>query len=203
MSFYFESREWLDQRIDPESNCVSEVFLGGINAFIQFVCNQAYYRTKKLIRALGLPVQNIGVYVKNCMIFWKGEDAKLVRCWFCGEERYYPNNGKGKNKPKQRMFYMTITDRLKRLYQLEATTSNMRWHKEHVTPEGEMHHPSDAIAWKHFNEVYPAFPAESRNIYLCLSTWFNLFGMNGEPHSLWPVIVTPYNLPPRMFMKRE
>ncbi|XP_009103472.2 uncharacterized protein LOC103829553 [Brassica rapa] len=380
MSFYFDSREWMDQRIDPQSNSVSEVFLGGINAFLQFACNQAnyeerqtllcpctrcknvkqrdakvvsrhlflygfkgnyyvwtshgekfytvgessganhstgeeemwenptwnahedhyqdnlevpadiappyipadiappaetdvaepyrdnvfeafeaasqplyegcadgisqlslasrmlkmktdynlaetcvdeisevfktmlpqpnnapatYYETKKLTRGLGLPVQKIDVCVKNCMLFWK-EDAKLVSCRFCGEDRYYPNNGKGKNKPKQRMLYMPIADRLKRLYQLEATASIMRWHKEHVTPEGEMHHPSDAIAWKHFNEVYPGFAAESRNIYLCLSTdGFNPIGMNGEAHSLWPVIVTPYNLPPGMCMKRE
>ncbi|XP_048632974.1 uncharacterized protein LOC125607181 [Brassica napus] len=380
MSFYFDSREWMDQRIDPQSNSVSEVFLGGINAFLQFACNQAdyeerqtllcpcarcknvkqrdakvvsrhlflygfkgnyyvwtshgekfytagessganhstgeeemwenptwnahedhyqdnlevpadiappyipadiappaetdvaepyrdnvfeafeaasqplyegcadgisqlslasrmlkmktdynlaetcvdeisevfktmlpqpnnapatYYETKKLTRGLDLPVQKIDVCVKNCMLFWK-EDAKLVSCRFCGEDRYYPNNGKGKNKAKQRMFYMPIADRLKRLYQLEATASNMRWHKEHVTPEGEMHHPSDAIAWKHFNEVYPGFAAESRNIYLCLSTdGFNPIGMNGEAHSLWPVIVTPYNLPPGMCMKRE
>ncbi|KAF3544320.1 hypothetical protein DY000_02009679 [Brassica cretica] len=43
MSFYFDSREWMDQMIDPESNSVSEVFLGGINAFLQFACNQADY----------------------------------------------------------------------------------------------------------------------------------------------------------------
>ena len=163
-----------------------------------------YYETKKLTRSLGLPLQKIDVCVKNCMLFWKGDDAKLVSCRFCGEDRYYPKNGKGKNKPKQRMFYLPIADRLKRLYQLEATASNMRWHKEHVTPEGEIHHPSDAIAWKHFSELYPGFAAESRNIYLCLSTdGFNPIGMNGEAHSLWPVIVTPYNLPPGMCMKRE
>ncbi|RID79698.1 hypothetical protein BRARA_A02413, partial [Brassica rapa] len=347
MSFYFDSKEWMDQRIDPESNSVSEVFLGGINAFLQFACNQADYverktllcpcarcknvkqrdakfvsrhlflygfkgnyyvwtshgekfytvgessganhstgeeemwenptwnahenhyqsnpevpaepreetevaesyrdsvfeafeaasqplyegcadgitqlslasrmmkvktnynlveacvdeisETKKLTRGLGLTLHKIDVCVKNCMLFWK-EDANLVSCKFCREDRYYPNNGKGKNKPQQRMFYLPIADRLKRMYQLEATASNMRWHKEHVTPEGEMHHPSDAIAWKHFNEVYPGFAAESRNIYLCLSTdGFNPIGMSGEAHSLWPVIVTSYNLPPGMY----
>lgn len=57
---------------------------------------------------------------------------------------------------------MPISDRLKRLYQLEAAISNMWWHKEHASPEGEMYHPSDAIAWKHFNEVYPAVAAESQ-----------------------------------------
>ncbi|KAH0892508.1 hypothetical protein HID58_054937, partial [Brassica napus] len=41
--------EWLDQRIDPESNSVSEVFLGGINAFLQFSCNQADYKERQTL----------------------------------------------------------------------------------------------------------------------------------------------------------
>ena len=41
MSFYFQSREYMDQRIDHGSNYVSGTFLGGIDAFIQFACNQA------------------------------------------------------------------------------------------------------------------------------------------------------------------
>ncbi|KAH0874925.1 hypothetical protein HID58_072287, partial [Brassica napus] len=43
------SREWVDQRIDPESNHVSEVFLGGIDAFIQFVCNRADYKERETL----------------------------------------------------------------------------------------------------------------------------------------------------------
>ncbi|XP_048613195.1 uncharacterized protein LOC125587093 [Brassica napus] len=102
------------------------------------------------------------------------------------------------------MFYLPITERLKRLYQQEATASQIRWHAEHDSPEGEMHHPSDAAAWKHFNKVYPDFTAESRNVYLGLETnGFNPVGMSGESHSVWPVIVTPYNLPHGMCMKRE
>lgn len=76
---------------------------------------------------------------------------------------------------------MPISDRLKRLYQLEAAASNMWWHKEHASPEGKMYHPSDALAWKHFNEVYPALAAESCNIYMWFSTYeFNQIGINGE-----------------------
>ena len=98
---------------------------------------------------------------------------------------------------------MPITERLKRLYQLEATASQMRWHAEHESPEGEMHNPSDGASWKHFNKVYPNFAEKSRNIYLGLATdGFNPVGTSGEAHSVWPVIVTPYNLPPGMCMKR-
>ncbi|KAG7548000.1 putative transposase Ptta/En/Spm plant [Arabidopsis suecica] len=189
---------------------LAEACVDEISQTIKDVCpkpNKApasYYETKKLTRALGLPVQKIDVCEDNCMLFWKGEDRELMRCRFCKKDRYYPNNGKGKNKPKQRMFYLPIADRLKRLYQSEATASHMRWHAEHISPEGEMHHPSDGAAWKHFQEVYPTFANESRNIYLGLSSdGFNPIGMNGEAHSIWPVIVTPYNLPPGMCMKKE
>ena len=64
------------------------------------------------------------------------------------------------------MFYMPITERLKRLYQLEVTASLMRWHTEHESPEREMPHRSDRAASKHFNKVYPKFAEESRDIYL-------------------------------------
>ncbi|XP_013654353.2 uncharacterized protein LOC106359158 [Brassica napus] len=164
---------------------------------------ESYYEMKKLTKALGLPVLKIDVCEDNCMLFWK-EDKDLVVCRFCGKDRYHQNHGKGKKRPKQRMFYMPITERLKRLYQLEETAAQMRWHAEHESPEGEMHHPSDGAAWKHFNKVYPDFTEESRNIYLGLATdGFNPVGMSGEAHSVWPVIVTPYNLPLGMCMKRE
>jgi len=106
----------------------------------------SYYETKNLTKALGLPVYKIDVCEDNCMLFWKGEDRELLRCRFCDKDRYHPHNGKGKKRAKQRMFYMPIKDRLKRLYQLEATAKAMRWHAEHMSPEGEMHHPSDGAA---------------------------------------------------------
>ncbi|KAF2613816.1 hypothetical protein F2Q70_00010619 [Brassica cretica] len=59
MSFYFDSREWMDQRIDPESNSVSEVFLGGINAFLQFACNQADYVERQTLLCLCARCANV------------------------------------------------------------------------------------------------------------------------------------------------
>ncbi|KAL1221278.1 hypothetical protein V5N11_032725 [Cardamine amara subsp. amara] len=41
-------------------------------------------------------------------------------------------------------------------------------------------------------------------MYLGLCTYgFNPFGKHGRKYSLWPVIVTPYNLPPSLCMRRE
>ena len=73
-----------------------------------------------------------------------------------------------------------------------------------MSEDGVMCHCSDSEAWKHFNHSHPDFAAESRNVRLGLCTdGFNLFGQSGQQYSLWPVIVTPYNLPPWMCMKDE
>ncbi|CAA7029818.1 unnamed protein product [Microthlaspi erraticum] len=156
---------------------------------------------EKLVSGLGLPYQMIDVCIDNCMIYWK-EDAKFLACRFCGKPRFQNTGGRVRVAFK-RMWYLPLADRLKRLYQSERTARAMRWHQDHSS-DGEIAHPSDAEAWKHFQTVYPSFASESRNVYLGLSTdGFNPFGRHGRQYSLWPVIVTPYNLPPSLCMKWE
>ena len=65
-----------------------------------------------------------------------------------------------------------------------------------------MCHPSDPEAWKHFDRTYLKFAIEPRNIRLGLcADRFAPFGNSGKSYSCWPVILTPYNLPPGMCMK--
>jgi len=57
--------------------------------------------------------------------------------------------------------------------------------------------------WRYFQELHPLFTEEPHNVYLGLCTnGFNPFGM-WRNQSLWPVILTPYNLPPGMCMNTE
>ncbi|WZZ50649.1 hypothetical protein YC2023_050756 [Brassica napus] len=167
------------------------------------VSADSYYEIQKLVYSLGLPSEMIDVCIDNCMIYW-GDDEKLEECRFRKKPRFKPQ-GRGRNRvPYQRMWYLPITDRLKRLYQSEQTAGKMRWHAEHTQTDGEMTHPSDARAWKHFNKVHPDFASNIRNVYLGLCTdGFSPFGMSGRQYSLWPVFLTPYNLPPEMCMQRE
>ncbi|KAG7656520.1 Ribonuclease H-like superfamily [Arabidopsis suecica] len=105
--------------------------------------------------------------------------------------------------PYSRMWYLPIGDRLKRMYLSHKTAAVMRWHAEHQSKEEEMNHPSDAAEWRYFQELHPMFAEEPRNVYLRLCTdGFNPFGMSRN-HSLWLVILTPYNLPPGMCMNTE
>jgi len=80
----------------------------------------------------------------------------------------------------------------------------MSWHAEYTCLDGVMQHPFDGKAWKHFQYLNPEFASKSRNVYLRLCTdGFNPFGSSGGNYSLWPIILTPYNLLPDMCMKRE
>ncbi|CAN6829086.1 unnamed protein product [Brassica oleracea] len=135
------------------------------------------------------------------MIYWRADETRNV-CKFCGKPRYHETRGRVLI-PFKRMWYLPLTERLKRLYQCERTTKAMRWHAEHST-NGEIRHPSDANAWKHFQSTYPEFVEEKRNVYLGLSTdGFSPFGKHGRQYSLWPVIVTPYILRPSLCMRQE
>ncbi|KAL1222999.1 hypothetical protein V5N11_019494 [Cardamine amara subsp. amara] len=181
-----------------------------VDAIADFFCDylpkenlapHSYYAIQKLVSGLGLPYQMIDVCRDNCMIFWR-EDENLEFCRFCGKERFQVSTGRTRI-PYQRMWYLPITDILKRLYQSDRTASGMRWHGEYQFT-GDISHPSDAEAWKHFQYKYPDFAREMRNVYFGLCTdGFNPFGKRGRKYSLWPVIVTPYNLPPTLCMKRE
>nr|GFB47555.1 hypothetical protein [Tanacetum cinerariifolium] len=60
-----------------------------------------------------------------------------------------------------------------------------------------MQHPVDGRAWKDFDTKYSDFAAEPRNVRLGLAAdGFNPFGNLSQSYSMWPVILTTYNLPP-------
>ncbi|XP_071740608.1 uncharacterized protein [Rutidosis leptorrhynchoides] len=66
-----------------------------------------------------------------------------------------------------------------------------------------MRHPADSPAWKTIDHTYPDFARELRNVRLGLaSDGFNPFGNMNVSHSIWPVVLMPYNLPPWMCMKK-
>ena len=106
--------------------------------------------------------------------------------------------------PYKKIYYFPLTLRLQWLYASEATAKSMRWHDDHFVEDGEMRHCSDSPAWKHFNAMHPSFVAECRNVRLGLCTdGFQPFRQSGSQYSSWPIILTPYNLPPEMCMKEQ
>ncbi|XP_058729647.1 uncharacterized protein LOC131601773 isoform X2 [Vicia villosa] len=178
----------LMKETNPPNNCVP----------------QDYYRAKKIVSKLGLTAEKIDCCVNGCMLFYTDECKQLKECKFCNAPRYEKKKiGKGRFKevPIKRMHYLPLTPRLKRLYASMSSAPHMTWHYETRREPGVLCHPSDGESWKHFDQVYPDFAAEPRNVRLGLCTdGFAPFNHTTSRYSCWPVIVTPYNLPPELCM---
>ena len=163
-----------------------------------------FYQAKKLVSKLGLKSEKIDCCLKGCMLYYK-DDADLTQCKFCESPRFKPKrsgNGRYKDVPYKRMHYLPLIPRLKRLYASMSSAPHMRWHFENKRNDGVMTHPSHGEAWKHFDQTYPDFAADPRNVRLGLcADGFTPNNQFSKPYSCWPVVVTPYNLPPEMCMK--
>ncbi|KAK2426327.1 hypothetical protein QL285_025010 [Trifolium repens] len=174
-----------------------------------------YYETRQLVAKLGLEAKRIDCCVNGCMLYYNNEfgvsDGALIECKFCQEPRYHVTknyrSAKRKPIPRKAMFYLPIIPRLQRLYASMQTASKMTWHRENYERRkmsGELRHPSDGMAWKHFDEVYPEFASEPRNVRLglCSDGFTPYTQVSTTPYSCWSVLITPYNLPPDMCMSK-
>ncbi|XP_021749414.1 uncharacterized protein LOC110715152 [Chenopodium quinoa] len=163
---------------------------------------ETFYEVKKIVKGLELPHEKIHACPKGCMLFWK-DDAQLSTCRVCGSDRY-KKTSKGSLVPLNVLFYFPITPRLQRLFATKNISEEMTWHAKNPRVQGTMAHPSDSEAWKHLDSCFPEFAFEPRNVRLGLcKDGFAPHGQFGGQYSCWPVILTPYNLPPSMCMKRQ
>ncbi|XP_052724112.1 uncharacterized protein LOC128193952 [Vigna angularis] len=172
---------------------------------------KTYYDAKKIVSKLGLQSQRIDCCVDGCMLFYDNEygkmDGALVECKFCGKPRYQQHKTGASSKkkvPVKSMFYLPIIPRLQRMYASKETATEMTWHHHNKSSNGVLRHPCDGEAWRHFDRVHRDFSIEPRNVRLGLcSDGFNPYVQASSiPYSCWPVIVTPYNLPPEMCMSK-
>ncbi|CAM8999975.1 unnamed protein product [Rhodiola kirilowii] len=165
----------------------------------------SFNHSKKVVNDLGMGYTRIDLCVNGCMIYY-AEAEGLSNCTFCREDRYQPGAEQSTSRyvkvARSSMFYLDIIPRLQRLFMMSSTAQHMSWHAEGSRDPNTMVHPSDGESWRHFNYCYPEFAAETRNVRLGLcSDGFNPFRNNSKSYSCWPVMVTPYNLPPWMCMK--
>ena len=158
-----------------------------------------FYETKKILKPLELPSEQIHVCLNHCMLFY-GRDSDLDHCRICNESRY-DERGKA---PNLVMTYMPIGPRLQRLFYSKMTAQHLTWHADHRRHPEKMIHPSEGRAWNHFDSTFPDFAKESRNVRLGLCTdGFNPNSSNGKSYSCWPVFATVYNLPPWLALKER
>ncbi|KAG8363361.1 hypothetical protein BUALT_Bualt19G0014400 [Buddleja alternifolia] len=194
--------------IKSESNLSERHFNRFLKAFGQMLPKghklpDSFYSSKKVVAPLGLGVEKIDACENDCMLYSK-DDNKLQECNICQHPRFKPKKrGEKKEKdiPYKQLSYLPLIPRLQRLYTSKTTAEHMRWHKESLGEVGKLLHPRDGEAWKHFDRTHPTFATKTQNVRLACSTdGFNPHNQTSRPYSCWPVIVTPYNLPPWMCM---
>jgi len=100
------------------------------------------------------------------------------------------------------MHYLPIIPRLKRLFASHSSAQHMRWYYENPREPGVLCHPFDGKAWKYFDRTWPDFAFEPHNVRRGLyADGFSPFSSKyAKPYSCWLIILTSYNLPPKMCM---
>ncbi|GKB94841.1 hypothetical protein Tco_0980978 [Tanacetum coccineum] len=165
----------------------------------------SYYALKKTFKTIELGYESIHAYVNDCFLF-RGDNNKDVHlCPVCKMSRWKDSNTPRKKVPKKVLRYFSIIPRLQRLYKSIHTTKEMTWHATgKCTEPSKMQHPVDGRAWKNFDTKYLNFAKEPRNVRLGLAAdGFNPFGNLSQTYSMWPVILTTYDLPPWLCMKES
>ncbi|GJU43730.1 hypothetical protein Tco_1200996 [Tanacetum coccineum] len=165
----------------------------------------SYYAIKKTFKTIRLGYESIHACEYDCCLF-RGDDNKdLDLCPVCNTSRWKDSNTPRKKVPKKVLRYFLIIPRLQRLYKSSHTAKEMIWHATRkCTEPGKMQHHVDGRAWKNFETKYPDFAREPRNVRLGLAAdGFNPFGNLSQAYSMWPVILTTYNLPPWLCMKES
>lgn len=158
---------------------------------------------------LELQVEKIDCCVNGCLLYFK-EVGTLNHCKVIGACRYVPRKsvmGKDKDLAVKKMLYFPIILRLQRLYTLKEFASQFISNEMASWEHNNSNifcHPSNGKPWKQFDEVYLDYACDTRNVRLCLCIdgFESYIQASSSPYSHWSIIVTPYNLPPEMFLNK-
>jgi len=75
----------------------------------------------------------------------------------------------------------------------------MRRHYNNRYEDGAICHPSNGEAWKYFDRKHSDFASAPHNVRLGLcADGFSPLSQSVLPYSIWPIVVTPCNLPADM-----
>jgi hypothetical protein len=169
------------------------------------------YEAKKIVCPMGLKFEKIDACKNDCILFRGKDYEKLHACPKCGTSRYKQTTDEGddgevtrRRAPRKVAWYFPIIPRLKRLFATSKDAQLLSWHSDGRKVDGYIRHPADGIQWRFFDFMYKSFSDEPRNLRLALSTdGMNPFGNMSSSHSVWPVLLTIYNLPPWLCNKRR
>lgn len=167
---------------------------------------ESLYTIKKFLKGFDLGYEKIHACINDCCLFRK-EKEHMERCPKCDASRWKANSRTKKiNKgvPAKVLRYFPIVPRIQRMFLSAKIGEQLTWHSTHHSQDGMMRHPVDSIQWHIVDQKWPAFASEPRNLRFGLATdGFNPYKNLSSTHSIWPVILVIYNLPPNVCMSSE
>jgi len=89
------------------------------------------------------------------------------------------------------------------MFRCPELSKHMTWHSRNHSQDGKMRSVVDSEQWRFVEEKFPNFSLEDRNLRMGLSLdGVNPHGVQSSKHSVWPVMMVLYNLPPYLVTKR-
>ncbi|XP_074342698.1 uncharacterized protein LOC141680344 [Apium graveolens] len=164
------------------------------------------YTAKKTLCDLGLEYIKVPACPNECILY-RGVNSDFVECPKCHISHWkLGKDGKVRvNVPAKVMWYFPIIPICKRMFKSNSTAELLTWHANQRSQDGQMRHPADFPSWRTIDYKWPEFGTEPRNLRLAMAAdGINPHnnGMNNR-YSCWPVVLTTYNLPPWLCMKRK
>ena len=162
-------------------------------------CPESSYKMKTMLLKLGLSHELIHCYDCGKTLYWK-ENSELTSCPHCRKSRYV----EGPNTvPIRVLRFFSLIKRLRRMFRCPEVSKLMRWHSTNHSQDGKMRSVVDSEQWGFIEDKFPSFSADVRNVRMGLSLdGVNPYSLQSSKHSVWPLMVVLYNLPPYLVTKR-
>ena len=153
-----------------------------------------------MLSKLGLKYDTIDACRNGCVLF-RREYAELETCPVCEACRF---KTVGLSRvPIKVLRHFPLVPRLRRMFSTPQLASLMTWHGENVSSDGKMRGPFDSLQWEHVRQKYGEFSADSRNVHLGMcADGLNPYSQKRSTHSLCPVLLLNYNIPPWLTTKK-
>ena len=106
--------------------------------------------------------------------------------------------------PQKVASYFPLIPHLRRLFASSKDAKLISWHMEGRKIDNYILHPVDSTQWHLIDWKYKKFSDDPRSLRFALSTdGMNPFGQMSSLHSVWPVLLSIYNVPPWLCNKRK
>ena len=153
-----------------------------------------------MLNRLGLKYDTIDACQNGCVLF-RLEYSSMTTCPICLAPRY---RTVGRSRvPNKVLRHFPLIPRLRRMFSTPHLAALMTWHGSNVSSDGKMRGPYDSPQWDHIRATHSEFESDMRNVHLGLcADGLNPHSQKRSTHSLMPVLLLNYNIPPWLTIKR-